>query len=114
MDFLLNLFVPVAHAAEGAAPQEPSMMPTLVMLGVFGLIFYFMLFRPQAKRAKEHKAMLEAIAKGDEVVTSGGVMGKVAKVAEAHIEVTVADGVDLKIQKHAIVAVLPKGSLKSN
>lgn len=113
MDFLLNLLIPAAQAADGAAAQQPSMIPTLVMLGVFGFIFYFMLYRPQAKRAKDHKSMLGALQKGDEVVTSGGLLGKVAKITDDYIEVSVTDSVDVKVQKHAVVAVLPKGTLKS-
>lgn len=108
MDFLIS----AAYAADAPA-QQPSIIPTLVMLGVFGFIFYFMLYRPQAKRAKEHKNMLSALSKGDEIVTSGGLLGKVAKITDDYIEVTVADGVDVKVQKHAVVAVLPKGTLKS-
>ncbi|MBI2379192.1 MAG: preprotein translocase subunit YajC [Gammaproteobacteria bacterium] len=114
MDFLLNMLIPAAQAAEGAAPaQQPSMLPTIAMLAVFGFIFYFMLYRPQAKRAKDHKNMLDALQKGDEVVTSGGILGKVVKLTDDYIEISLTESVDIKVQKQSIVAVLPKGTLKS-
>lgn len=111
----MDFFISAAQAAD-AAPvpgQQPSMIPTVVMLVVFGLIFYFLLYRPQAKRAKEHRTMLESLQKGNEVATSGGVLGTVSKITDEYIEVTVAEGVAVKVQKHAVVAVLPKGTLKS-
>lgn len=98
--------------AQSAAAQ-PSPIPSLLMLGAFALIFWFMLIRPQMKRQKEHRALIEALAKGDEVVTSGGVLGKVLDVGEAFINVEIANNVQIKIQKHAVSAVMPKGTIKS-
>jgi len=99
--------------AAGAGAQGGSPMGSLLMLVVFGLIFYFLLIRPQSKRAKEHKAMVEAIQKGDEVVTNGGLAGKIAKVGDSFVQLTVAENVEVTIQRHAVSTVLPKGSLKS-
>jgi preprotein translocase subunit YajC len=76
-------------------------------------VFYFMVLRPQMKRAKETKIMLAALQKGDEVVTTGGVMGRVVKVGDSHVSVEVAEGVNLNIQKGAIQNALPKGTLKT-
>ena len=73
---------------------------------------YFLIMRPQQKRQKEHKAMVEAIAKGDEVVIGGGVVGRVAKVGESYLGVEVANGVELQVQRSAVVQVLPKGTFK--
>lgn len=84
----------------------------LMMIGLFA-IFYFLVIRPQNKKQKEHRQMVEALAKGDEVVTAGGVLGKVAAVGEQFLEVEVADNVTIKVQRHTIAAVLPKGSVKS-
>jgi preprotein translocase subunit YajC len=76
-------------------------------------VLYFLMIRPQMKRAKEHKALLEALAKGDEVVTQGGVAGRITKVGDSYIALEVADKVEIQVQKPAIVLVLPKGTLKN-
>ena len=101
--------------AEGgaAAAGQPSMTGQLVMLVGFVVIFYFLLWRPQAKRAKEHKNLIGSLQKGDEIVTSGGIAGKVAKVSDDFVVIEVSDTVELKIQKMAIAATLPKGTLKA-
>ncbi|KZZ73696.1 preprotein translocase subunit YajC, partial [Oleiphilus sp. HI0130] len=80
--------------------------------GGFILIFYFLMWRPQSKRAKEHKNLVSSLSKGDEVVSSGGIAGKITKVSEDFISVEVSEGVELKIQKVAVSSVLPKGTLK--
>jgi preprotein translocase subunit YajC len=85
----------------------------ILMMAVFFAIMYFMIIRPQQKRAKEHKTMLEALSKGDEVVTNGGILGKVASITENFVELSVADNVTVKVQKQAIASVMPKGTLKS-
>ncbi len=77
------------------------------------VVFYFLLIRPQAKRAKEHKAMVAALAVGDEVVTAGGILGKVTETGDQFLTVELAEGVRVKIQRHTIGAVLPKGTLKN-
>jgi preprotein translocase subunit YajC len=76
------------------------------------VVLYFIMIRPQMKRQKEHKAMIEALAKGDEVVTSGGLLGKVSKLGETYLHVEVANGVELQVQRTAVVQVLPKGTFK--
>jgi len=84
------------------------MLPLLLMFAVL----YFVMIRPQMKKQKEHRAMIDALAKGDEVVTAGGLLGKVSKLGEAHIGVEIASGVEVQLQRSAVVQVLPKGSLK--
>ena len=106
----MDFFISSAYAADGAAQQSP--WTSFIFLGGFILIFYFMLIRPQSKRAKEHKALIQGIGKGDEVITAGGILGKVTKVDEHYVSVTVADNVDLKMQKSSVSAVLPKGTIK--
>ena len=83
------------------------------MLGGMFAVFWFLLIRPQQKRAKEHKAMIEALAKGDEVVTSGGVLGRVTQLGPTFVSVEIADKVEVKVQRPAIQTVLPKGTLKA-
>jgi preprotein translocase subunit YajC len=94
-----------------AAPQNP--LGFWIMMGAFVLIFYFLIIRPQSKRQKEHKKLLESIEKGDEVVTAGGILGKVNKVTEHYLVIAISDNVNISVQKHAVTAVLPKGTLKS-
>jgi preprotein translocase subunit YajC len=106
------LLINDAHAqAAGGAQGDPIL--SLLPLVIIFVLFYFLLIRPQTKRAKEHKSMVEALAKGDEVVTNGGVAGRITAVGEQFVTVEVAEGVALKVQKHAVSAVLPKGTLKS-
>ena len=77
------------------------------------VVFYFLIIRPQSKRAKEHKAMLSDLSKGDEIATNGGLIGKVTKIGENFVEIEVSDGVSVRVQKHAIASLMPKGTLKS-
>jgi preprotein translocase subunit YajC len=108
----MDFFISSAYAqAEGAA--QPSMMQPFILLLIFFAIFYVIAIRPQMKRQKEHRAMVSAVQRGDEVVTQGGILGRVEDVGESLVTVEVADGVKVKLQKHAIAAVLPKGTLKS-
>ena len=110
----LDALIPAAHAqAAGAAPAAPSMMSSLLFPIILIAIMYFLMIRPQMKRQKEHRAMLEKLAKGDEVITNGGIAGTVSNIGESFITVEVADGVQLRVQKGAIANVLPKGTLKS-
>ena len=108
----MDFFISSAYAQADAAPA-PNPMFQFVILGGFILIFWLIIWRPQAKRAKEHKQLVESIAKGDEVMTSGGLLGKVTKVDENYVVVEVADRVELKFQKSSIAAALPKGTIKS-
>lgn len=84
----------------------------LPMLVIMLVAMYFLIIRPQQKKAKETRAMLDALAKGDEVVTAGGLLGKVTKLGDSHLGLEVADGVELQVQRSAVVQVLPKGSIK--
>ena len=110
----MSLFISNAYAqdAGGAAGGGFEM---LIMLGVFGLIFYFMLYRPQAKRVKEHKNLVTALSKGDEVLTQGGMVGKIVKVSDEKdfIEIGLNDTTNIVIQKSAGSAILPKGTMKA-
>jgi preprotein translocase subunit YajC len=85
-----------------------TMLPLVLMF----VVLYFVMIRPQMKRQKEHKALIDALAKGDEVVTAGGMLGKVAKLGESYLHVEVAGGVEVQVQRSAIVQVLPKGTVK--
>ncbi|HYQ38624.1 MAG TPA: preprotein translocase subunit YajC [Pseudomonas sp.] len=111
----MSFLISAAHAADAAAPAAApggDIMSILMLVG-FVVIFYLMIWRPQAKRAKEHKNLLAGLQKGDEVVTSGGIAGKVVKVSDEFVVIEASDTVELKIQKPAVVAVLPKGTLKA-
>ena len=107
-----NLLVSNAYA-EGAAPAAGGGILDFLPLIALVAVFYFMVLRPQMKRSKEMKIMLEALQKGDEVVTSGGVIGRVTKVGESYVSLEVAEGITLQVQKGAIQTVLPKGTIKS-
>ncbi|GAB1369475.1 preprotein translocase subunit YajC [Azonexus hydrophilus] len=95
----------------GAADASGGFMQLLPMILMFGVL-WFLMIRPQMKKAKEHKALLAALQKGDEVVTGGGLTGRVTKVGEAYVHVEIAEGVEVVVQKPSVVIVLPKGSLK--
>ena len=95
----------------GAADASGGFMQLLPMILMFG-VRWFLMIRPQMKKAKEHKALLAALQKGDEVVTGGGLTGRVTKVGEAYVHVEIAEGVEVVVQKPSVVIVLPKGSLK--
>ncbi len=102
----------IAQAAPAAGAPNPLMtfLPLLLLFGVF----YFLMIRPQMKRQKEHRAMVSALAKGDEVVTNGGLAGRVDEVGESFVSLEIAPNVKIKVQKGAVSQVLPKGSLKSS
>ncbi|MBK7001560.1 MAG: preprotein translocase subunit YajC [Rhodoferax sp.] len=106
-----------AQTAPAAAPgdMQSSLMSMLPLVLMF-VVLYFVMIRPQMKKQKEHKAMVDALAKGDEVVTAGGVLGKVSKLGgnlgDNFLGVEIASGVEVQIQRSAVVQVLPKGSIK--
>ena len=108
--FISSAFAQTASAAAGGDMQSTlmNMLPILVMFGVL----YLVMIRPQMKKQKEHKAMIESIVKGDEVVTAGGFLGRVAKLGDAYISVELATGVEVQMQRSAVVQVLPKGTMK--
>ena len=101
-----------AIAESAPAAQQSSPTSLFIMVGIFFAIMYFMIIRPQQKRNKDHQKLISSLSKGDEVVTSGGMLGKIQKVGENSIQVEVADGVSVKLQKGSITSILPKGSLK--
>jgi preprotein translocase subunit YajC len=109
-----QLFISNAYAEGAAAPQDGNSFMQFLPLIALLAVFYFLILRPQQKRAKEQKAMLEALQKGDEVATLGGILGKVTKVSEDSASIEIADNVVIQIQKAAIQNVLPKGTIKSN
>ncbi|WP_119329238.1 preprotein translocase subunit YajC [Cysteiniphilum halobium] len=98
--------------AEGAAGG--SAMSSILMLVAFFAIFYFLLIRPQMKRSKEQRKMISELAKGDEVMTNGGIIGKIAKIGENYTEIEIAENVIIKVQKSAVSGVLPKGAVKTS
>jgi|SRR5690606_1608890 preprotein translocase subunit YajC len=109
----MSLLISQAHAqAAGAAPAGPGMMNFLI-LPLMLVVFYFLLIRPQQKRHKEHQAMLSKLATGDEVVTGGGMLGRVTEVADGFVTVEIADGVRIKVQRQQITQLVPKGTYKS-
>jgi preprotein translocase subunit YajC len=111
---VLDFLIPAAHAqAAGAAPAQGGGLSMLIFPIVLIAVMYFVMIRPQMKRQKETKSMLEALAKGDEVVTAGGILGKVTKVAEQYVTVEIAPNTEITVQKSAVSTVLPKGTLKS-
>ena len=109
MDFLIS----TAHAQETGASAQGSAIFNLLFIGGMFVLFYLMLWRPQAKRAKEHRELVAGLGKGDEVLTSGGILGKVTNVTDEYVTVEVAEGVQLNLQKSAVAAALPKGTIKS-
>ncbi|UCV04756.1 preprotein translocase subunit YajC [Dechloromonas denitrificans] len=105
--------ISLAHAqTAGAADPTSGLMQILPMILMF-VVLWFLMIRPQMKKAKEHKALIAAIAKGDEVVTGGGLVGKVVKVGDSYVTLEIAEGTEVVVQKPAIGLVLPKGTLKS-
>ena len=115
LSMMMATLLPAMAFAEPPPAQGPGVIGQFVMLGGFVLIFYFLLWRPQSKRAKEHKQLVANLSKGDEVVTAGGILGKVTKVTEDNefLEIQISDGVELKMQKTSVSAVLPKGTMKA-
>lgn len=100
--------------AQAAAPAQSGFdLVSLFPLILIFVLFYFMLIRPQMKRAKEHKSMLESLQKGDEVVTGGGTLGRITKIGENYVTVEIAENVEVHVQKPAIQLLLPKGTIKS-
>ena len=109
--FISSAFAQTAPAAAAGGDMQSSLMSMLPLVLMFAVL-YFVMIRPQMKKAKEHKSMIDALAKGDEVVTAGGVLGKVSKIGDSYVGLEVANGVEVQIQRSAVVQVLPKGSIK--
>lgn len=108
----MSFFISPAYA-EGAAASPDAGMFNLLFLAGFGLIFYFFMWRPQSKRAKEHKELIGGLTKGDEVITAGGILGKVVNLNDDYVVLEVSEGTELTFQKTHVSAALPKGTIKS-
>lgn len=108
MDFLIS-----DALAQGAGGGQGSPFPSLIMLVVLFALFYFLLIRPQQKRQKEHREMTEKLAKGDEVVTQGGVLGRISKIGDAFITLEIAEGTEIRVQRASVATLMPKGTIKS-
>ncbi|MFA5627293.1 MAG: preprotein translocase subunit YajC [Thiohalomonadaceae bacterium] len=108
----MSFFIADAWADAAPAAGSPDMLGALAPFAILFVVFYFLLIRPQQKRAKEHRAMIEKLAKGDEVITGGGLAGKVTELGDNFIEVEVADNVRVKVQRQMLTSVLPKGTIK--
>lgn len=104
----------ISSAYANTAPAGPDPMFQILMLVGFIAIFYFLLWRPQQKRAKEHKNLIENLAKGDEIATGGGLMGRITKVNDDRISLEIAENVEVQVQKQAVAILLPKGTLKES
>ena len=109
--FISSAIAQTAPAAAAGGDVQSSLMGMLPLVLMF-VVLYFVMIRPQMKKAKEHKAMIEALAKGDEVATAGGILGKVTKLGDSFIDIEVATGIEVHLQRSAVVQVLPKGSIK--
>ena len=107
----MNGLIPEAYAQAGAASPGGQLAPLLMMV-LFIVIFYFLLIRPQQPKAKEHAAMLGKLAAGDEVVTAGGILGKVVAVGDGFVTIEIAESVQIKVQKFQVSSLVPKGTLK--
>ena len=105
----------ISDALAAAPPEgQPDPLMSFLPLVLIFVVFYFLLIRPQTKRAKDHKKMVEGLAKGDEVVTSGGLLGRITQVGENFVQLKVAEGVEVKIQKQAVSTLMPKGTVKES
>jgi preprotein translocase subunit YajC len=109
--FISTAFAQTAPAAAAGGAESFLASPVLMLVIMFAAM-YFLMIRPQMKRQKEHKTMIEALAKGDEIVTAGGLAGKVSKLGETYLSLEIAANVEVQVQRTAVVQVLPKGSLK--
>ncbi len=103
----------IAYADAANAAMQGSMSGQIIMMAVLFGAMYFLLIRPQSKKTKEHRELLSGLNNGDEVITAGGLLGKVNKVIDHFVVLTIADGVEVAVQKQAIAQILPKGTLKS-
>jgi preprotein translocase subunit YajC len=110
------VFISNAYAQTAAGAADPGLMGSLTTFApiiIMFVVMYFIMIRPQQKRQKELKSMMDALAKGDEVITVGGVLGRVSKVAEAYVTIEVSAGTEIVVQKNAVTTLLPKGTLKA-
>ena len=106
------MFISSAYAQTAAGGDMSSTLTGMLPLVLMFVVLYFVMIRPQMKRQKEHKSMIEALARGDEVATSGGLIGKVTKIGDTILGVEIANGVEVQVQRSAVIQVLPKGTIK--
>lgn len=109
----MSFFISDAMAEAAAPAPAGGGFEMLIFFGIFALIMYFMIIRPQSKRVKDHKQMVEALGKGDEVITNGGLLGRVMEVGDTFLTLEIAENMHVSVQKTAISAVMPKGTIKS-
>jgi preprotein translocase subunit YajC len=107
-----SAFAQTAPAAASGGGDLMSSLGSMLPLLLMFVVLYFIMIRPQMKKQKEHRAMIDALAKGDEIATAGGLIGKVTKIGEGSLSVEIANGVEVQLQRHAVVQVLPKGTVK--
>lgn len=112
MSTVLDFFISSAWAQEQAAPPPQAGMFNIIFLLILLVLFYFLLIRPQQKRAKEHNKLVEGLQRGDEVMTEGGIMGRITELAESVVTLEVSNSVEIKVRRHSIASVLPKGTLE--
>ncbi|ALK90629.1 MULTISPECIES: preprotein translocase subunit YajC [unclassified Limnohabitans] len=110
--FISSAFAQTAPAAAAAGGDMQSSLMSMLPLLLMFVVLYFVMIRPQMKKQKEHKAMIDALAKGDEIITAGGFLGKVSKLGDSFLSIEIANGVEVQMQRSAVVQVLPKGTIK--
>ena len=110
--FISSAFAQTAPAAAAAGGDMQSSLMSMLPLVLMFVVLYFVMIRPQMKKQKEHRSMIEALAKGDEIATAGGMLGKVTKLGDSYLGLEIASGVEVQVQRSAVVQVLPKGSIK--
>jgi preprotein translocase subunit YajC len=108
----MSFFIEDALAETAAAAGPASGLMSFLPLFIIFLVFYFLLIRPQMKRAKEHKSLVSALGKDDEIITSGGLLGRITDLGDDFVSVEISDGVNVKVQRQAVATVLPKGTIK--
>lgn len=109
----MSFFISDALAQAQPAQQQPSLIASLLPFILLFVIFYFLIIRPQTKRAKEHRKMVAALAKGDEVITTGGLLGRITDLSDDYVSVELTDGVNVKVQRQAVANLVPKGTIKA-
>jgi preprotein translocase subunit YajC len=112
MMFISSAFAQTAPAAAAAGGDMQSSLMSMLPLLLMFVVLYFVMIRPQMKKQKEHKTMIDALAKGDEIITAGGFLGKVSKLGDSFLSIEIANGVEVQMQRSAVVQVLPKGTIK--
>ncbi len=110
--FISSAFAQTAPAAAAAGGDMQSSLMSMLPLLLMFVVLYFVMIRPQMKKQKEHKSMIDALAKGDEIITAGGFLGKVSKLGDSFLSIEIANGVEVQMQRSAVVQVLPKGTIK--